>query len=249
MAELARAAGRAARKLPVDHHARADPAVELEVDHVGAAVAGAPRELRERLEVGLVVDGDRNPQLVAQLLGDVHRRPAGQDRRRRRCPGRAVDRAREADPGAEQPVAVDAPGVERLGHRVGDRRHPLLGGVLVQLADRRPEHAVREIRDDDAHVPEADVDADRRAGARVERHRPARAAGRAARRPQRVAALDHHPARREVGDRGRHRRVREPERARQLGPAHGPALAQEYQQALVRPRLPAGAWRRHSARA
>src|SRR5205085_4556185 len=96
----------AAMEPTAQHQTGAHAAGELDVEEVGDAAAGAVLVLGHRAEVGVVVDGDRESQATAQLVGRGELVPARQDRLV--DPGRpSVDGTRHAEPDHEQVVAAD----------------------------------------------------------------------------------------------------------------------------------------------
>ncbi len=158
VADLARGAARAPVDLPVDHQARADAAGHLDVGEVAQAPAGAPDQLAEGAEVGVVVDVHRHAEALGQLAAGGDAGPAGQDRGGAQRPGLHVDRAGHAQAHAdhlvrteaglrEQPLDQGLGPVEALrGRDVDVHRGALLGEDPVgEVADRDPQVGVAEI--------------------------------------------------------------------------------------------------------
>ena len=159
----------------------ADARRDHDVDHVGEPAGGAERDLRQRAEVRVVVDRDRQVEPPRQLGARIQARPVGEDHRvadasrsgrpGRRCPCRRRSRRERSMPGlAQHDVHQRDRGVERGGLRVVD----------VELELALGEHGRGEIGGGHADVVVAEVDAERGARGRVEaqqRRRPAAARG------------------------------------------------------------------------
>ena len=106
VAELAGGAAGAAVQLAAEDEAGADAAGDHEVDRVARADPGAERDLGERAEVRVVVEVHVQAEPRAELVGRPHAGPAGQDLAGVDGAGGDVDRARQADAGAEDAVAA-----------------------------------------------------------------------------------------------------------------------------------------------
>ena len=150
-----------------------------------AAASGSEDRLGERADVGVVVDVDRQAEPRRELLRDRHPDPAGQDRGGADGAGRLVDRARQADPRAEQPAAVDA----GLGEHLVDQSDRSVERVLRVVVDvegalRLGEDRVAEVGDRDAEQRMVEVQSQDRAGARVEGQEHGRAPLRRSPRPR-----------------------------------------------------------------
>ena len=191
----------AAVQAAVEDQAGADPGGDLQVDQVAGVAAGAERGLGQRAEVRVVVDHHRDVEPAAHLGGGGHPDPAGQDRGRADRAVALVDRAGQAHAGADHGLAGDARVGQRLDHELGGHLEAFLRVVVgIQRAGALGEDRAGEVGDRDAQVAVAEVDADGRAGARVEREQDRRAAALRAVRGAGLRALDHEPVGLQVGD-------------------------------------------------
>ena len=124
---------------PAEHEPRADPRGHHHVDDVVEPPAGAEGDLRERAQVGVVVELDRDLEPAGELVARLHARPAGEDGRAHDSLV-AVDRRREGDARSDDAGAVDARLDQRLGGQVGRR----VQGLLGRLVDVELEEALGE---------------------------------------------------------------------------------------------------------
>src|SRR4051794_29741779 len=177
VAELARGAARAAVEPSLDDERAADAGAHAHEDEVLRAAAGAPDELGERAEVGVVLHAHDHPEPLAHRRGGVHAHPARQDRGRADGAVAARDRTRDAHADAEHALAVDPGLLERaLDQLRGDVEAVARGGVDVDIAPQLGEDRVREVAHDPADVAVSEVDADDRAGGAIEREQHRRPA-------------------------------------------------------------------------
>ena len=148
--DLAGEPARAGERLAVDDQAPADPDLAGEEQDVLRADGGAPAQLGQRAEVGLVGHGDRQrrPERVGQALGQRHVAPA-EVRRHRDDAGVAAHDADHPDADADHAVGVG----QATQHRAREG-----GEVGDGLVDRAP--VARPIQ---AHDVE-DLAADRNGG-------------------------------------------------------------------------------------
>ena len=151
----------------------------------------------------------------------------GQDRARADDAVLLPDRPGQPHPGADHLAGVDARFGEQLDHEVGRRVEPFLGGV-VGVERHRPlgQDARAEVRDRDAQVAVAEVDADGGAGRRVEREKDRRPAALGPVRLAELRALDHEAVGLQVGDEARDGRAAEPGPAGDLGARDQPLVAE-----------------------
>ena len=136
-------------------------------------------------------------------------------------------------PGSPRPAPITRErstpaSAERLVDQLDRDVEPLLRGVVgvQRLARARRRIVRREVADRDAHVAVAEVDAERRAGGRVERQQDRRAAALLAVRGAGLLPLDDEPVGLQLADEARDGRAREAGAARDLGAADRPVLAQ-----------------------
>src|SRR3954463_5883007 len=177
VADLAGQADRAVVEAPAEHEARADARGDLDVQDVGQAARGADRDLAERTEVGVVVDLDRDVEAALELRGGPQADPVGQDHRRADGAGARVDRAGQADAGADDPRAVHVGlGQNLVDHLGGGVQGAARGGVDVDLGGALGQDRARQVGERDAQVVMAEVDAQRASGRRVEAQQDRRAA-------------------------------------------------------------------------
>ena len=134
--DLAREPAGAGERLAVDDQASADADLAGEEEDVLRADGGAPAQLGERAEVGLVGHGDRQrrpPSAYGRTLGQRHVAPA-EVRRHRHDAGVAAHDADHADADADHAVGVGQAAQDgaREGGEVGDGlvdRAPVAGTV------------------------------------------------------------------------------------------------------------------------
>ena len=168
----------------------ADAGGDLEVDQVGRAAAGAVDGSASAPRFASLSTLTGHVEPLAQLLAGGDADPAGQDRRRADHAVDLVDRAREAEPGADH-ASVDARLGEQLLDQVAARRRALLGRRGRCRADRAlGEDRRRQVGHRDAHVVVAEVDAERGAGRGVEREQDRWAAALLSVRRAGLRALD-----------------------------------------------------------
>src|SRR5438874_1896420 len=118
MTDLTGGPRRAPQQAAVDDQPGTDSRRGLDVGEVRAVTTRAPGQLRERSEVGIVLDLHRDPEPALHLRCDAKTDPARKDGRGAGGAVLAVDRSRDADPGADQAAPVEP----RLGQ--GLRRKP-----------------------------------------------------------------------------------------------------------------------------
>ena len=136
-----------------------------------------------------------------------------------------VDRGREAHPGAEHPFRRYRP-ARRSRARVSSAATSRTSAGARSAGDggaAQVDRAAGEVADGGAHVPMAEVDADRERRVRRERHpqrRPAEPAS------SLLGLLRDHPGELELLDERGHGRARQPEQLAELGAAHRRAVQQ-----------------------
>ena len=128
--DLAREAGDARQRVPVDDDPAADADLARDEDHVVGAPAGTATQLRQRTEVGIVGDVDR--QVQAERLADERaERDVAASRgsgRWRPRPSVRADHARDRDADADEGIAGEAEQLELRGE---------LAQVLEDVLERR----------------------------------------------------------------------------------------------------------------
>ena len=147
----------------------ADSRRHLDVGDLLTPGPGPPVCLRERSEVGVVVDDGGHTQALSQLIRELDARPAGQDVGGGHDLVGMGDRRRQADGGPDHELPVD---VRRLEQLVDERAGGLEAALdVVPVLEWDPaarQYAMAEIPDRHREVTGTDVDADRNAGRYVE---------------------------------------------------------------------------------
>ena len=229
VADLAGGAAGAVEQAPADDQPGADAGGHLQVDEVGGALVRHPRTARPARP-----GWRRCPRARA--------RPGGPPSPRATCrpsqPGRIADEPTWPEgpwmgPGRPRPTPSSCGrrhvgALEHLLHELGGGVHAVRGVVaLLHLAPVLGQQRVREVGHHHGQVALAEVDAQRRAGARAQADRGGRAARAAGRRVAVGAGPVHHQALvahlgHQAGDRG----ARQPGVAGHVGPAGHAELAQ-----------------------
>ena len=152
--QLGRGAARSAVEPPAEDEPAADPRAEREHDHVLRTAAGADRPFGHRRGVRVVVDRDRQPQVLLAALSQrdaLERDMHGEDRRAFAL----VDRRRDAD--ADGGHAVVPQAVDDLGE--ARSRNASVDSVGVSRRSVRENRAVA-LDDPREDLRAADVDTD-----------------------------------------------------------------------------------------
>ena len=175
--------------------------------------ADAARVLAERREVDVVLDRHRQPEAPLELRADGHALEAVGVLGQPHAAGPLLDDARDADhDGVDAVGRQAADGDEPVAHP-GDGVEHLAGAGAVELDVLARADRAAEVRQRAAQEPRADVDAEDERGLRdgLEEHGPVAAAG------PRLLGLADEPGVQQRLQRDRHRRLRDPRAARDLG--------------------------------
>ena len=171
--QLAGDAGRAVIEAAAEHEPGADAGRHHHVDDVCEPPPCAEGDLRERTQVGVVVELDRNLQPAGELFARLDACPA-REHGRADDPLLAVDGRRRAPSRSDHAAALDA----RLGQHARRpvrprRRETPRGAVHVELDEALGQDGRGEVGHGDAHVPVAEVEAEggSRRGVEAEEHR------------------------------------------------------------------------------
>ena len=161
MPDLAGRAGRASKQAPIDHDPGADARRRLDVGKVRTVPTGAPGQLGQRAEVGVVLDLDRDPKALFHLRRDAEPNPTGEDGGRPGGAMGAVDRPGDAHAHAQHTGALHGDlGQDLREHGGCDVERSSGLTIDVQVIPAFREHVVAEVRDGDRHVAVPEVDAD-----------------------------------------------------------------------------------------
>ena len=136
------------------------------VDDVARPAAGAEGDLRERAEVGVVVELDAGSRAGARAPRRPGYRPSRAGRSSRRLPFVAVDRRRERHAGADDAASGRRPPRRARSAASSAAASSASCGRLVdvELDEALGEDGGGEVGDGDPDVAVAEVDAERRAG-------------------------------------------------------------------------------------